>query len=152
MISMTEAVKDISLILLIIAGAGALKQVLTDSGTADQLTLSDAGHAPASTSCRLDYRRFHPRLPGISYCGWSHCRRYDCSNDRRNNINPSLIVLATGAGSLMFSHVNDSGFWLFKEYFNLTIKETLKTWSIMESIISVVGLLMVGLIYFFTHH
>ena len=41
-------------------------------------------------------------------------------------INPSLIVLATGAGSLLFSHVNDSGFWLFKEYFNLTVKETLE--------------------------
>src|SRR5450432_2192958 len=67
-------------------------------------------------------------------------------------INPSLIVLATGAGSLMFSHVNDSGFWLFKEYFNLSVKETLKTWSVMESIVSIVGLLMVGLLYFITHH
>ena len=67
-------------------------------------------------------------------------------------INPSLIVLATGAGSLMFSHVNDSGFWLFKEYFNLTVKETIKTWSIMESIVSIVGLLMVLLIYLVTPH
>ena len=40
----------------------------------------------------------------------------------------------------MFSHVNDGGFWMFKEYFNLSIKETIKTWSLMESIISVVGL------------
>jgi len=67
-------------------------------------------------------------------------------------INPSLIVLATGAGSLMFSHVNDSGFWLFKEYFNLSIRDTLKTWSVMETIVSVVGLLMVGLLYFLTPH
>jgi Gnt-I system high-affinity gluconate transporter len=69
-----------------------------------------------------------------------------------STINPSLIVLATGAGSLMFSHVNDSGFWLFKEYFNLTVKETLKTWSVMETIVSIVGLLMVGLIYIITRH
>jgi len=55
-------------------------------------------------------------------------------------VNPNLMVLATGAGSLMFSHVNDGGFWLFKEYFNLTVKETIKTWSIMESIVSFVGL------------
>ena len=57
-----------------------------------------------------------------------------------SHINPSLIVLATGAGSLMFSHVNDSGFWLFKEYFNLSIKDTLRSWSIMETIVSLVGL------------
>jgi Gnt-I system high-affinity gluconate transporter len=52
----------------------------------------------------------------------------------------NLMVLATGAGSLMFSHVNDAGFWLFKEYFNLSIKDTLRTWTVMETIVSVVGL------------
>jgi Gnt-I system high-affinity gluconate transporter len=51
------------------------------------------------------------------------------------------MVLAIGSGSLMFSHVNDPGFWLFKEYFNLSIKDTLKSWSVMETIVSVVGLL-----------
>jgi Gnt-I system high-affinity gluconate transporter len=50
------------------------------------------------------------------------------------------MVLAIGAGSLVLSHVNDSGFWLFKEYFNLTLKETLATWTVMETIIGVVGL------------
>ncbi|MCD8264482.1 MAG: gluconate transporter, partial [Tannerellaceae bacterium] len=49
-------------------------------------------------------------------------------------------VLSLGAGSLMFSHVNDSGFWMFKEYFNLSIKDTLRSWSVMEAIVSVVGL------------
>jgi Gnt-I system high-affinity gluconate transporter len=50
------------------------------------------------------------------------------------------MVLSIGAGSLMFSHVNDTGFWLFKEYFNLTVKETLRSWSLMETIVSVTGL------------
>jgi Gnt-I system high-affinity gluconate transporter len=50
------------------------------------------------------------------------------------------MVLAIGAGSLMFSHVNDGGFWLFKEYFNLSIKDTFKTWTVMETIVSVTGL------------
>ena len=50
------------------------------------------------------------------------------------------MVLAIGAGSLMFSHVNDGGFWLFKEYFNLSIKDTLKSWSIMETIVALVGM------------
>jgi GntP family gluconate:H+ symporter len=52
----------------------------------------------------------------------------------------ALLVLAIGAGSLIFSHVNDAGFWLVKEYFGMTVGQTLKTWSVMETIISVLGL------------
>ena len=59
---------------------------------------------------------------------------------------PELMVLSVGAGSLMFSHVNDTGFWMFKEYFNLTLKQTFGTWTIMESIVSILGLLGVLLL------
>ncbi len=52
----------------------------------------------------------------------------------------ALLVLAIGAGSLFFSHVNDAGFWLVKEYFGMTVGQTIKTWSVMETIISVVGI------------
>ncbi|WP_255794987.1 GntP family permease [Mycobacteroides abscessus] len=55
----------------------------------------------------------------------------------------SLLVLAIGAGSLFFSHVNDAGFWLVKEYFGMSVSQTLKSWSVMETIISMMGLLMV---------
>ena len=55
----------------------------------------------------------------------------------------ALLVLAIGAGSVFLSHVNDAGFWLVKEYFGMTIGETFKTWSLMETILSVVGLLCV---------
>lgn len=55
-------------------------------------------------------------------------------------IQPALMVLAIGAGSLAASHVNDAGFWMFREYFDLTIKQTLLTWTLLETIISVVGL------------
>ncbi len=58
----------------------------------------------------------------------------------------SLVVLAVGAGSVFFSHVNDAGFWLVKEYFGLTVGQTLKTWSIMETLLSVVGLIFVLLL------
>jgi Gnt-I system high-affinity gluconate transporter len=61
-------------------------------------------------------------------------------------IHPELMVLAIGAGSLMCSHVNDGGFWLFKQYFNLSIKQTFATWSVMETIVSVVGLAIVLLL------
>jgi GntP family gluconate:H+ symporter len=53
----------------------------------------------------------------------------------------ALLALAVGAGSLFFSHVNDAGFWLVKEYFGMTVGQTIKSWSVMETIISVVGLL-----------
>lgn len=61
----------------------------------------------------------------------------------------SLLVLAIGAGSLFFSHVNDAGFWLVKEYFGLTVGQNIKTWSVMETIISVIGLLLVLLLSLF---
>jgi GntP family gluconate:H+ symporter len=55
----------------------------------------------------------------------------------------SLVVLAVGAGSVFFSHVNDAGFWLVKEYFGMSVGQTLKTWSLMETVLSVTGLVMV---------
>ena len=55
-------------------------------------------------------------------------------------------MLAIGCGSLFFSHVNDAGFWLVKEYFGLTIGQTIKSWSVMETVISVVGFVCVMLL------
>ena len=65
-----------------------------------------------------------------------------------SNTSPELMVLSVGAGSLFFSHVNDSGFWMFKEYFNLSVKDTLRSWSVMETIVSATGLLGVLLLQF----
>ncbi|HTF28703.1 MAG TPA: hypothetical protein VK625_07650, partial [Flavitalea sp.] len=59
----------------------------------------------------------------------------------QSGANPNLMVLAIGAGSLMFSHVNDGGFWMFKEYFNLSMKDTLRSWSLMETIVAIMGLI-----------
>jgi GntP family gluconate:H+ symporter len=56
-------------------------------------------------------------------------------------VRPELLAISTGAGSLIFSHVNDGGFWLVKEYFNMTVAQTLKTWSVCETIISVTALI-----------
>ena len=58
----------------------------------------------------------------------------------------SLVVLAVGAGSLFFSHVNDAGFWLVNQYFRLSVGQTIKTWSVMETILSVTGLIVVLLL------
>ena len=64
-------------------------------------------------------------------------------------MNAELMVLAIGSGSLMLSHVNDSGFWLFKEYFNLSVKGTLSTWTVMETTVGIMGLLGVLLLNMF---
>jgi H+/gluconate symporter-like permease len=56
-----------------------------------------------------------------------------------SGVNLELLVIATGAGSLMLSHVNDAGFWLVKEYLGLTVKETFKTWTVMETLLSFIA-------------
>jgi GntP family gluconate:H+ symporter len=60
------------------------------------------------------------------------------------NVHPELLAIATGAGSLIFSHVNDGGFWLVKEYLNMSVAETMKTWSVCETIISVTAFAFVA--------
>jgi GntP family gluconate:H+ symporter len=62
------------------------------------------------------------------------------------DVNRELLVLATGAGSVILSHVNDAGFWLVKQYFNMTVEETFKTWSMMETILSIVGIVLILLL------
>ena len=57
-----------------------------------------------------------------------------------SKVKAELLVLATGAGSLTLSHVNDTGFWLFKEYFGLTVPQTLRSWTMMETVVSLIGL------------
>ena len=61
----------------------------------------------------------------------------------------ALVVLAIGAGSVILSHVNDAGFWMFKEYFGLTVKETFLTWSLLETVISVSGLIFILILNMF---
>lgn len=63
-------------------------------------------------------------------------------------VHPELLAIATGAGSLIFSHVNDGGFWLVKEYFNMSVMQTIKTWSVCETIISVVALALAASLSF----
>ena len=64
-------------------------------------------------------------------------------------VSPELMVLATGSGSLMFSHFNDIGFWMFKEYYNVSINQTFAIWTVMESLVAIVGLLAALLLSLF---
>jgi Gnt-I system high-affinity gluconate transporter len=141
--SMIDGVKSIAMILLIIGGAGALKQILTDSGTNDYLAmlLKDVNISPIilgwgmTVAIRLSIGS--ATVAALTTGGIIAPLAIQTGAD------PNLMVLSIGAGSIFFSHVNDSGFWLFKEYFNLSIKDTIKTWSAMEAILSIAGLVAV---------
>jgi Gnt-I system high-affinity gluconate transporter len=149
MVSLGEAVKDIAMILLIVAGAGALKQILMDSGTGDQIAATMTGFSKHPILAAWGIAAFIRVCLGSATVAGLTAAGIVAPMLAGSSVNPSLIVLATGAGSLMFSHVNDSGFWMFKEYFNLSIKDTIKTWSLMETIVSIVGLISVLIISFF---
>jgi Gnt-I system high-affinity gluconate transporter len=141
-----EAVKDIAMILLIMSGAGALKQILIDSGVSSEI----AGH--------LSTLDIHPLVLGwliasfIRLCvGSATVAGLTAAGIvapmlADMNVDPNLMVLSVGAGSLIFSHVNDTGFWMFKEYLNLSIKDTMRSWSVMETIVAVMGLIGVMII------
>ena len=135
-----EAVKEISMILLIIAGAGVLKQILVDSGVSEQIgnILRDSSLSPLFLGW-LAAAIIRVAVGSATVAGFT-AAGIIAPLLLQTDTNPNLMVLSIGAGSLMFSHVNDSGFWMFKEYFNLSIKDTLRSWSVMESIVSVAGL------------
>lgn len=139
----SDSVKDIALILLIIAGAGIFKQVLVDSKVATEIAglLSGSSLSPLVLGW-LIAALIRVAVGSATVAGITAAGIVD-QLVRDTNTSPSLMVLSIGAGSLMFSHVNDAGFWLFKEYFNLSIKDTLRSWSVMESIVSIVGLISV---------
>ena len=139
--SVGSAVAGITMVLLIISGAGALKQVLVDSGVSDYIAdvLKESNFSPlllawlVATAVRVCIGS--ATVAGLTTAG------IVLPLVSNGAVSKELMVLAIGSGSLMLSHVNDGGFWLYKEYFNLSIKDTLKTWTVMETTVGVMGLI-----------
>ena len=137
----SEATKDVALILLIISGAGILKQVLLDSGVSDQIAGAlQTWNMPPLILGWLIAAVLRLCLGSATIAGLT-AAGIVAPLAIQSHVDPNLMVLSVGAGSLLFSHVNDPGFWLFKEYFNLSIKDTIRSWSIMETIVSIIGLI-----------
>jgi len=136
-----DSVKDVLMIILIVSGAGALKQIFVDSGVSNQLAvaMNQLDLPPLLLgwliSALIRVAMGSATVAGLTTAG------IIAPLVAATGTSPSLMVLAVGSGSLFFSHVNDSGFWLFKEYFNLSMKDTFRSWSVMETIVSVMGLL-----------
>jgi Gnt-I system high-affinity gluconate transporter len=147
--SVSNSVSSITMILLIIAGAGALKQILVASGVSDYIgvLLNGSSISPLilawliATVIRVCVGS--ATVAGLTAAGIT------VPLVQNSGVSPELMVLAIGSGSLMLSHVNDGGFWMFKEYFNLTVKETLSTWTIMETTVGIMGLIGVLILNIF---
>jgi H+/gluconate symporter-like permease len=138
---LNDAVAGIAGIVLIITAGGVFKQVLQDSGT-------DKYIASLSSEWQLQPLLFgwlitallrvsigSATVAGITAAG------VVSPLVASGAASPELMVLAVGTGSVFGSHVNDSGFWMFKEFFNLSLKQTFLSWSVMETLISVLGLI-----------
>jgi Gnt-I system high-affinity gluconate transporter len=136
-----EAVKDIAMILLIIGSAGILKQVFVDSGAsteiADEFKRWDLPPLLLAwiIAAVLRLALGSATIAGLTAAGIIY------PITQQTNVEPNLLVLSIGAGSLFCSHVNDTAFWLFKEYFGLTMKNTFRSWTMMETLVSIVGLI-----------
>lgn len=136
-----EALRSITMLLFIIAAAGAFKQVLVDGGIGDYVS----GLALKMSFSPLVLVWFIAAAIRVSLGSATVAGLMTAGIAipimETTHVSPELMVLATGAGSLMFSHLNDPGFWMFKEYFGLSIKDTIRSWSLMETIVSVTGLI-----------
>jgi Gnt-I system high-affinity gluconate transporter len=149
--SLEDAFKGVAPVMLIIAGAGVFMQVMSDGGVNVYIAR------------QLVHTTVSPLILG--WCIAALIRVCTGSSTvaalttvgillphlQQSQVRPELLVLAIGAGSMTFSHVNDGGFWLFKEYFNLTIRQTFATWTVMETLVSVAGLSMVLLLNQIVH-
>ena len=131
-------------IILIIGAGGGFKQMLVASGVGDAI-----GHLAVQT-------QFSPILLAWVVAGLIRIATGSATVATITGagivaplvnlvpgVNKELLVLATGAGSLILSHVNDAGFWMVKQYFNMTVVETFKTWTVLETLISVVGIIFI---------
>ncbi|HEX2975867.1 MAG TPA: TRAP transporter large permease subunit, partial [Bacteroidales bacterium] len=139
--AMGRAVGSIGMIILIIAAGGAFSQVLKDSQVNEYIKEITSG------------LQFNPLLLGFIAAALLRLTVGSATVATmtaapmmlpialQTGASPELMVLATGSGSLMFSHFNDIGFWMFKEYYNVSVKHTFLIWTVMESIVGVTGLM-----------
>lgn len=138
--SSAKSIGAISMIVLIIAGGGAFSQVLNDSHVIEYIrSISDSMQMNPLFMAFLIASIFRLAV-GSATVATLTTAPIMLPIAQQTGTSPELMVLATGAGSVMWSHFNDSGFWMFKEYFGLNVKQTFQTWTVMESTIGVVGI------------
>ena len=136
----SDAIAGIAMILLIITAGGVFKQVLQDSGTGTYIaSFSSKWQMPPLIfgwiiTALLRVMIGSATVAGITAAG------IVSPLVAAGTVSPELMVLAVGSGSVFGSHINDSGFWMYKEFFKLTLKQTFLSWTVMETLISIIGL------------
>ncbi|THF79569.1 GntP family permease [Cohnella fermenti] len=143
----SDSLPPIAGIVLIIGGGGAFKQVLIDSGVGQAI-------ADLATSANVNVILFAWLVAALIRVATGSATVAMTTSAgivapvlaMTPGANVELVVLATGAGSLVLSHVNDAGFWMVKEFFNMSVPQTLKSWTVMETILSVAGLILIMLV------
>ncbi|HEY6505990.1 MAG TPA: gluconate:H+ symporter [Chitinophagaceae bacterium] len=146
---LNEAVSGIATILLIVLAGGVFKQVLDDSGTDEYISaFSSKWNMPPLlfgwlVTALLRVAIGSATVAGITAAG------VVTPLVAAGTVSPELMVLAVGTGSVFGSHVNDSGFWMFKEFFKLSLKQTFLSWTVMETTISILGLIGVLVLQMF---
>ncbi|GHB50232.1 gluconate:H+ symporter, GntP family protein [Streptomyces cirratus] len=140
-VTVEKSLAPIAGILLIVGAGGGFKQTLIDAGVGRMiLDLSQSWSIPALLLGWLIAVAIRLATGSATVATISAAGLVAPLAAGMSTTETALLVLSVGAGSLFFSHVNDAGFWLVKEYFGMTVGQTLKTWSVMETIISVCGL------------
>lgn len=141
--SMVASVKQIAMMLLIIGGGGAFKQVLVDGGVSNYVSTLFA-HTSLSPifaawliTAILRVSLGSSTVSAMTAAGLIAPMAHQFGHSSAMS---ALMVLAVGAGSVFCDHVNDAGFWMIKEYFGLSLKETFLSWSTLTSVLSLAGL------------
>ncbi len=143
---LTDAISNIAVILLIITAGGVFKQVLDDSGTDDYISsFSQKWDMPPLLFAWLVTALLRVTIGSATVAAIT-AAGVITPLLAQSTVSPELMVLAVGSGSVFGSHINDSGFWMFKEFFQLTLKQTFLSWTIMETTISIIGLMGVLLL------
>ncbi len=137
-----ECLAPTAMITLLVGAGGGFGRILQDSGTSQAIIeLALRAHISILLSAWL-VAALVRLATGSATVAMTMAAGIVAPIALHSGVRPELLTIATGAGSLVFSHVNDGGFWLVKEYFNMSVAETMKTWSVSETIISVVALLL----------
>jgi GntP family gluconate:H+ symporter len=139
----SESVAPIALVTLVVGAGGGFGRILMDSGvSAAVVDVAMRAHVSPLLLGWLVAALIRVATGSATVGMTTACGIVAPIVARSGGVSPELMVLATGAGSLILSHVNDGGFWLVKEYFKLSVPQTLKTWTVCETLISVVALLL----------
>ena len=143
---LNEAVAGIAMILLIITAGGIFKQILIDSGTGSYIaSFSSKWQMPPLIFAWIVTALLRVMIGSATVAGIT-AAGVVAPLLTTSGVSPELMVLAVGAGSVFGSHINDSGFWMYKEFFKLSLKQTFLSWTVMETIISILGLIGVLLL------